>query len=256
VCDTSNHRISHISIRKESEITMTHQPEEVNSRGGEKRLSTLAMLVDCLIRYEGITSTAALAERTQRSERQIWRAKAELRGVTLTEASLSGTSATLSKVSVSPCQERQCHPDINVSPSRTRIRARFEPPTEVLITKKVKAKGAREVEEIELLEGSTNRLCQKLGQWLSPLGSPDLDTARDLLEGQVNFHGRDKVLQGMLDLEALVASGERVNILKALPAFIRTARVQQKQNDNDGEDFLAILRESEQRRMRLKEATH
>jgi hypothetical protein len=133
-------------------------------------------------------------------------------------------------------------------------RAPKEYPTDIVISKK--AKDAREVEEIEQLNGSTNRLCQKLGQWLSPLGSPDLDTARDLLEGQVGVHGRDKVLQGMLDLEALVASGERVNILKALPAFIRTAKVQQKQNDNDGEDFLAILRESEQRRMRLKEATH
>jgi hypothetical protein len=210
---------------------MTYQHEEVNSGGGEKRLSTLAMLIDCLMRYEGITSTTALAERTQRSERQIWRAKAELKSAALTDTSLSETSVTLSEVSVSPCQERQCHPDINVSPSRTRIRARFEPPTEVLITKKVKARDAREVEEIEQLNGSTNRLCMKLGQWLSPLGSPDLETARDLLEGQVNFHGREKVLQGMLDLEALVASGERVNILKALPAFIRTAKVQEERVD-------------------------
>ncbi|MEQ8822767.1 MAG: hypothetical protein RIC14_00155 [Filomicrobium sp.] len=44
----------------------------------EAKLSTLAMLVECLMKYEGLKTTKALAIRTGRHERQIWKARAEL----------------------------------------------------------------------------------------------------------------------------------------------------------------------------------
>jgi hypothetical protein len=197
----------------------------------------------------GIESVEELASELECTQSAIYRAMKQLKVTDRTVKSDRVVSTVQSE-----SDRTVTFTDRTVTGTIPATRAPKEYPTDIVISNK--AKDAREVDEIELLNGSTNRLCQKLGQWLSPLGSPDLETARDLLEGQVNFHGRDKVLQGMLDLEALVASGEKVNILKALPAFIRTAKVQQKQNDNDGEDFLAILRESEQRRMRLKEATH
>jgi hypothetical protein len=197
----------------------------------------------------GIESVEELASELECTQSAIYRAMKQLKVTDRTVKSDRVVSTVQSENDRTVSKS-----DRTVTGTIHATRAPKEYPTDIVLSKKVKV--AREVEEIEQLNGSTNRLCQKLGQWLCPLGSPDLETARDLLEGQVNFHGREKVLQGMLDLEALVASGERVNILKALPAFIRTARVQQKPNDNDSEDFLAILRESEQRRMRLKEATH
>jgi hypothetical protein len=194
----------------------------------------------------GIESVEELASELECTQSAIYRAMKQLKVTDRTVRSDRVVSTVQSESDRTVSKS-----DRTVTGTIPATRAPKEYPTDIVISKK--AKVAREVEEIELLNGSTNRLCMKLGQWLSPLGSPDLDTARDLLEGQVNFHGRDKVLQGMLDLEALVASGERVNILKALPAFIRTAKVQQKQS-NEGEDFLALLRANQQRK--ALEAAH
>jgi hypothetical protein len=174
----------------------------------------------------GIESVEELASELECTQSAIYRAMKQLKVTDRTVKSDRAVSTVQSESDRTVSKS-----DRTVTGTIPATRAPKEYSSNIVISKKVKAKGAREVEEIEQLNGSTNRLCMKLGQWLCPLGSPDLETARDLLEGQVGVHGREKVLQGMLDLEALVASGERVNILKALPAFIRTARVQEERVD-------------------------
>jgi hypothetical protein len=172
----------------------------------------------------GIESVEELASELECTQSAIYRAMKQLKVSDRTVKSDRVVSTVQSESDRTVSKS-----DRTVTGTIPATRAPKEYSSNIVISKKVKA--AREVDEIELLNGSTNRLCMKLGQWLCPLGSPDLETARDLLEGQVNFHGREKVLQGMLDLEALVASGERVNILKALPAFIRTAKVKEERVD-------------------------
>jgi hypothetical protein len=91
------------------------------------RLSALAQLCAMHI-ANGITTTKALAEKTQYTERQIWRAKREL--ATLTPASVSQESATLTPASLTNLTL--------VSVTEPRVRARIETPSGLLIPKLVR----------------------------------------------------------------------------------------------------------------------
>jgi hypothetical protein len=88
-----------------------------------KRLSTLAQLIALYRETKGITSTAELARRTGRTERQIWRAKAELTDANVTDVNVIPPDACVSgntDVNVIP------PPDAYVRVEQRSSRARIE----------------------------------------------------------------------------------------------------------------------------------
>ena len=178
-----------------------------------KRLSTLAMLVDCLIKYEHITSTKELAIRTGRHVSQIRKAKQELtlQPIKYARADMSAQIRSADQMN----SEKQ---------TGTLVALNTESPTEISYLLK---RGPREdsIEEIPGLNGSTTRVVKQLAAWMDTgLGVPDLKTSYSLLQSNTEVHGPEKVLQGMLDIEALIASGDKPrNILKTFATYIKNA---------------------------------
>lgn len=108
---------------------------DLQTNGNSKKLSTLAMLVDCLMRHEGIVSTKDLAEKTGRHERQIWKAKAELK----TAKYGSATDDTLPNMAVPNMAEQVPNMAVNTcqigQSSRVYARAPKEYPSGIGISK-------------------------------------------------------------------------------------------------------------------------
>lgn len=192
-----------------------------------KRLSALAQLVRILMR-NGITSSAELAQHTQFSERQIWRAKAELRvsdsSVTLTEVSVTtvsvptdgSVSATLTEVTPDPDRSVRCQ--------KERVSPHTPLPKE---TPPAAACKPSEKPEIEGLNGSTPKLVSQFAALLAgPLGTPDEETAYDLLESNVELYGAEKVKIGLHEFRQKMAAEKRVaNPLGLFNGFVKGAKL-------------------------------
>lgn len=111
-------------------------------------------------------------------------------------------------------------------PSRIYARARFESPSEIVIEKDSAASSAHaqsDPDEIPGLNGSTDRLARQLAGWLSPF-MPDVVAARSILLGNVEAYGAEQVRAGMVELETVMAAGEKPrNLAKTFSAFMKNA---------------------------------
>lgn len=188
--------------------------------------SALAQL--CIILMDrGIRTTKALADETGYSERQIWRARAEIASrsadanvtdadVTMTREALTPTSVTLTQMSVDTDAEVTDTP---------RAHARIESPSGILITK-VAASNTRE-REIAGLNGSTKKVVENFACLLAgDFGTPDFETAYDLIADNVDVYGAERVKIGFLELRSKIASGERFrDPLRAFNGFVKGAKL-------------------------------
>lgn len=110
----------------------------------------------------------------------------------------------------------------------SRTHARKESPSGIVINISSSQLAAREpASEIEGLNGSTPRLIGQLAGWLAgPLNAPDPEAARAILVGSVEAYGAEKVRAGMLELETLIASGEKPrNLPKTFCAYVKAAKL-------------------------------
>lgn len=175
------------------------------------KLTALAQLVDMYAKHEGVTSTKALADLTGYSERAIRKAKAELE---CRNYSSAGTRV--------PAPECRPEPECRHPGAAPRAHANTESPSEIVIPASKLASRTR-ADEIEGLNGSTAMYVGWLANWLNEF-APDHDAARKILKGNVELYGADKVRAGMLELETIIAGGEKPrNLAKAFPAFIKNA---------------------------------
>lgn len=206
---------------------MTENVDEIKSA----KLSTLAQLVECLMKYEGLQSTKALSEKTGRSDSHIRKAKREISRSYLTAQIEPVTESRSQKAEVGqvePSKKTGMLPALNTE----------SPNGDTLSSAEVIARET--IEEIPGLNGATSELVTKLAKWTAnELGTLDLRTSRDLIAGNVEFHGSDKVRQGMLDLEALIASGERLrNVPKTFAVYVKNARLGGEQKQQPKENFV------------------
>lgn len=206
------------------------------------KYSAMAQLVAVYIE-NGITSTAEIAKATGKSERQIWRAKADIRVTdtddTLTHTSVSHTSATLTPASH--------HTDAGVSNQRTDSRARAYKEYPSGIVNLEASKLASSTREIEGLNGSTGKWVNKLAVWLAgDLGFPDEDSAFRILESTVEAYGATQVRVGMLELETEIASGNKPrNLAKAFSGFVKNAKTGPRPQPKKPQTLWEILQAEE-----------
>ena len=108
--------------------------------------------------------------------------------------------------------------------------AHKEYPSDINISLASKLATRENVEnEIEGLNGSTSKYVGWLADWLSPY-SPDLETARSILESNVHLYGAAKVQAGMLELKIQIAGGDPPrNLVKAFSGYVKAASTDARQ---------------------------
>lgn len=211
-----------------------------NTESARKRLSALAQLVRILMR-DGITTTAALMEETGYSERSIWSAKGELR-CSEAECTVQPGAVQPAAVEVQPgaghgaagCSNQQ---------SDSHARAYKESLRDKILPNAAAACTQASTREIEGLNGSTPKLVSQFAKLLAgPLGTPDEETAFDLLASNVEIYGADRVKVGFLEFQQKLASEPRVrDPLKLFNGFMKGAKLP-KADDPDGK-YAAIDRQ-------------
>ena len=211
-----------------------------NTESGRKRLSALAQLVRILMR-DGITTTAALMEETGYSERSIWSAKGELR-CSEAESRVQPGAVQSAAAEVQPsavhgaavCSNQQ--PDSHARAYKESLRDKILPTAAAACTQ-------ASTREIDGLSGSTPKLVSQFAKLLAgPLGTPDEETAFDLLASNVELYGADRVKVGFLEFQQKLASEPRVrDPLKLFNGFMKGAKLP-KADDPDGK-YAAIDRQ-------------
>lgn len=205
--------------------------------------SALAQL--CIILMErGIRTTKALADETGYSERQIWRARAEI-APRVTDADVTDTNDTLTPMSLTRASvtmtPMSADPDADVTDT-PRAHARIESPSGILITK-VAASNTRE-REIAGLNGSTKKVVENFACLLAgDFGTPDFETAYDLIADNVDVYGAERVKIGFLELRAKIANGERFrDPLRAFNGFVKGAKLPKTEAERASAETAASLR--------------
>lgn len=209
-----------------------------NHKPNGKRLSALAQLVRLLMR-SGLTTTADLVAETGYSERAIWKAKSELRdteaGCGVQPSALKPSAEWVQRSAVNgaaECRSQQ---------SETRARAYKESLRDKILP--TAAAACTQAREIDGLNGSTAKLVSEFAKLLAgPLGTPDEETAFDLLASNVEVYGAERVKVGFLEFRQKMASDPRVrDPLRLLNGFLKGAKLP-KADDPDGK-YAAIDRQ-------------
>ena len=224
-----------------------------NSQQPRKRLSALAQLVRILMR-DGITTTSALMEETGYSERSIWSARRELRHAGaehwVQHAAVEGAAERTQSTALgcsgvhSVAGDRVQHAAVEGAAERRVGKERVSPhtplPKETPACMQQQPAG---IQEIEGLNGSTPKLVSQFARLLAgPLGTPDPETAFDLLAGNVELYGAERVKIGFLEFQQKMASEPRVrDPLKLFNGFMKGARLP-KADDPKGE-YAAVDRQ-------------
>lgn len=196
-------------------------------------ISNPAKLLRAVMRLMGVTDTRQLAAELDIPLRTIQRLKLEcatdgadassakdaINGVDSANSAISGAKPDAKDAISGACGAR--------NPSRAC--ATKESPSEIVISRvsQLASSAPAHADEIEGLNGSTPRLVDQLARWLcGPLSVPDHEAARDILVGCVESYGPEKVRAGMLELQTLIASGERPrNLPKAFAGYIKGAKL-------------------------------
>ena len=194
-----------------------------NSQQPRKRLSALAQLVRILMR-DGITTTSALMEETGYSERSIWSARRELRH--------AGAEHWVQHAAVEGAAERRV--------GKERVSPHTPLPKETPASLQQQPAGKA---EIEGLNGSTGRYVDQFAKLIAgPLGTPDPETAFNLLAGNVELYGVERFKTGFLEFQQKMAAEPRVrDPLRLFNGFMKHAKLP-KADDPKGE-YAAIDRQ-------------
>lgn len=194
-------------------------------------ISNPAKLLRAVMRLMGVTDTRQLAAELDIPLRTIQRLKLECatEDVDATSAiSGAGQDAKGANCAISGAPI-DANDAINGASGASRTHARIETPSGLHINlSEVPASQQRASEvEIQGLNGSTPRLVGQLAGWLAgPMTPPDREAARSILVGSVEAYGADKVRAGMLELETLIASGEKPrNLPKTFSAYVKAAKL-------------------------------
>ena len=223
-----------------SKIPNSQRPRKL-SNPANKRLTPIAHAVRFAMKC-GVTSVADLARELECSRSAIYRAMKQIRenDATVTETDRTVTSdATVSTVR-SQNDATVTETDRTVTSDKERVSPHTPLPKETPACMQQQPAG---IQEIEGLNGSTPKLVSQFARLLAgPLGTPDPETAFDLLAGNVELYGAERVKIGFLEFQQKMASEPRVrDPLKLFNGFMKGARLP-KADDPKGE-YAAIDRQ-------------
>ncbi|MCH9753259.1 MAG: hypothetical protein K0U61_13680 [Alphaproteobacteria bacterium] len=200
---------------------------------GQLRLNGTQKLIALAMRLLGTSNTNDLCEATGESKRTVQKAKLEIATLETNEANRANSANYDSRSEGEPSErgEPWFAKDANSanydssSDSGIPPRAYKENPSGLNISSSKLASSAH-MREIEGLNGSTTMWVEKLANWLAgDLGTPNLITARTLIESSVDCYGPQQVKIGMLELEAKIASGEKFrNLANGFSQFVKNAK--------------------------------
>jgi len=194
-------------------------------------ISNPAKLLRAVMRLMGTTDTRELAAELDIPLRTIQRLKLECAtdGADATSANDAINGAEQSANRAIYGADTDANDAISGASGASRTHARKESPSGIVINLGSSQLAAREAGEVEIdgLNGSTPRLVGQLAGWLAgPLSAPDREAARSILVGSVEAYGAEKVRAGMLELETLIASGEKPrNLPKTFSAYVKAAKL-------------------------------
>ena len=199
-----------------SKIANSQQPRKL-SNPANKRLTPIAHAVRFAMKC-GVTSVADLARELECSRSAIYRAMKQIRE---NDATVTETDRT-------------------VTSDKERVSPHTPLPKETPACMQQQPAG---IQEIEGLNGSTPKLVSQFARLLAgPLGTPDPETAFDLLAGNVELYGAERVKIGFLEFQQKMASEPRVrDPLKLFNGFMKGARLP-KADDPKGE-YAAVDRQ-------------